>query len=109
MATLAAQTVSRVGLEATYATAGASGDEFDNNGVEFVHIKNGTGGDITVTIETPATVDGLAVAERTVVVTLAEDRFIGPFPRSVYNDSAAKVQLTYSAINLTIALLKLSA
>jgi len=107
MATLTAQTIVRTGLEATYAACAAGGDEFVNTGDEFIHIKNAAVGDQTVTIETPATVDGLAVADRDVVVTAAEERFIGPFSTSVYNDGDAKVQLTYDAVvTLTIAIIK---
>jgi len=107
MATLTAQTVVRAGLKATYASCAAEGDEFVNTGDEFIHIINAAVADQTVTIATPATVDGLAVADRAVVITASEERMIGPFPSSTYNDSAAKVQLTYSAVvTLTIAVLK---
>jgi len=107
MATLTAQTVVRAGLEATYASCAAGGDEFVNTGDEFIHIKNAAVADQTVTIATPATVDGLAVADRAVVITASEERFIGPFPSSTYNDANSKVQLTYDAvITMTIAVLK---
>ena len=53
------------------------------------------------------TVDGLAVADRTVEVTGTEDRMIGPFPKSTYNDAAGKVQLSYDAVaSLTIAVIR---
>ena len=61
----------------------------------------------TVTIATALTVDGLAVADRTVEVTGTEDRMIGPFPKSTYNDAAGKVQLSYDAVaSLTIAVIR---
>jgi len=107
MATLESQEIVRTGLEATYVAAAASGDEFVNTGDEFVHLKNGDSGSHTVTIATPATVDTLAVADRTVVVPASEDRMFGPFPSSTYNDGANKVQLTYDAeADLTIAIIK---
>ena len=108
MATLTAQTIVRAGLEATYAACAGGGDEFVNTGAEFIHIKNGHSGTQTVTIATPNTVDGLAIADRAVAVTNAEERMIGPFPPGIYNDGNGKVQLTYDAVTaLTIAILKL--
>lgn len=108
MATLSVQTINRDGLEATYSACAGGGDEFANAGDEFIHIKNGSGGDITLTIVTQATVDGQAVGDRTVVITAGEERLIGPFPTGTYNDGAGKVQLTYSGVtSLTIGILKL--
>ena len=109
MATLTKQTVIRDGLEATYASAAGGGDEFVNTGREFIHIKNASGGDITLTIVTQQTVDAEAVGDKTVIITLAEERFVGPFPKTVYSDSNEKVQLTYSGVtSLTIAILELT-
>ena len=58
-----------------------------NDGKTFLHVKNGhASDDITVTIETPIEIDGLALADLVVVVGEATERFIGPFPRGVYGD-----------------------
>ena len=106
MATIAAQTISRTGLEAVYSAAASGGDNFVNTGKEFLHVKNGSAGDITVTIVTSATVDGLAVSDRAVVVTANEERFIGPFPTPYYNNASSQVALTYSGVTtLTLAVL----
>jgi len=107
MAELTAQQISRDGLDPTYVACDVAGDDFVNAGDEFIHIKNGDGSPHTVTIVTPATVDGLAVADRDVVVPAGEERMIGPFPAGAYNDENAKVTFTYDAItSLTIAILK---
>jgi len=107
MATLTVQQIVRAGLEATYASCAGGGDEFVNSGDEFIHIKNGHSSPQTVTIETQATVDGLAVADRDVEITNAEERMLGPFPASTYNDANSKVQLTYDGVTaLTIAVIK---
>jgi len=106
MATLVAQSIVRAGLEPAYEACAALGDEFANTGDEFIHIKNGAVAAQTVTIETPATVDGLAVADRAVEIPASEDRMIGPFPASTYNDGEGLVQLTYDAVvTLTIAII----
>ena len=108
MATLlTAQTISRTGLEVEYAACAAGGNEFVNTGVEFIHIKNAAVAEQTVTFATPATVDGLAVADRAVAIPASEERMIGPFPASVYNDGNSKVQMTFDAVvTLTIAVIK---
>ncbi len=107
MPTLTVQSIVRAGLETTYAACDAGGDEFANSGDEFIHIKNDAVAEQILTIETAATVDGLAVADRTVAIPASEERMIGPFPTSAYNDGDDLVQLTYDAVvTLTIAIIK---
>lgn len=109
MATLSIQTIARAGLTPSYASAAGGGDEFANTGIQFAHIKNGSGGDIVVTIATPNSVDGLAIADRTVTVSAGSEEMIGPFPVAHYNDANSKVQLTYDGVtSLTIAILQLT-
>lgn len=107
MATLTVQDVVRAGLEATYASAAAGGDEMPNNDGKkmFLHVVNGGGSDCVMTITTTAVVDGLAVADRTVTVTAAEERFIGPFPIEYYSTTVA---IAYDQVtSVTIAALRL--
>lgn len=109
MATLTIQDITRSGLEATYAAAASGGDKFANNGRVMIHIKNGDASDHTVTVDIPKTVDGQAVTDISVTVTASEERFIGPFPPSIYNDSDGYVNLTYDAVtSVTIGILRLS-
>lgn len=109
MATLTLQPIGRSGITPAYVACTAGGDQFANAGNVFVHIKNASVADITVTIGTPQTVDGLAVADRAVVVPDADEVIIGPFPRATYNDSSGYVQLTYSGVTtLTIAAISLT-
>lgn len=104
MATLVAQAVSRTGLEPSYDSAAAGGDDFANTGVEFLHVKNGSGSPITVTIVTTVTVDSLAVADLAVAIPAGEERMIGPFPCRWYGSST---DITYSDVTtLTIAVLQ---
>ena len=107
MAVLTVQQVVRAGLEPVFVAAAGGGDEFVNTGTEYLEVVNGSGADVTVTIVTPNTVDGLAVTDRAVVVTAGERRKIGPFPTSIYNNSNAKVNVTYSsATSVTVGLFK---
>ena len=113
MATLTAQSIIEAGLEASYAAATGGGDDFVNNGKEFIHVKNGGGGDITVTITAQRTTTNKAgfgpmtKSDSVVIVTAGEERFIGPFPMSAFNNATGKAVITYSGVtSLTIAILK---
>lgn len=107
MAALTVETSSRSGLTPTHNACDAGGDEFVNDGGVMVWVTNGGASERTVTIVSQETVDGLAVADRTVAVPAGEERLIGPFPVSTYNDANSKVQLTYDAVtSLTIAVIK---
>ena len=106
MATLAIQKIVRTGLNPTMAAATAGGDEFPNSGREFFRVANGSGGAITVTFVTPEVRDTLAVADRTVSVPAGEFRYVGPFPRDIYNNVNGRVGVTYSGVtSLTVAAL----
>jgi len=102
------QQIARTGLEAVYAAAVADGAKFANDGRMFVDVVNDSASDVTVTVQTPGTVDGLAIAERTVVVTAGESRKIGPFQPNIYNQSDGMVYMDYSAVtDVTVALMRL--
>ena len=84
--TLAVQEVVRGGLTAGYTAMEASGVAFANEGRSILHVKNLTGG-ATLTVVTPNTVDGLAIADRTVTIPANTETFVGPFQPGVYNQS----------------------
>lgn len=111
MAALTTQAVARTGLEATYASCAGGGDTFLPSKDTILHVKNGSGGDITVTIVTPRT-DGVgnAVADNAIVVTAGEERFIGPFPAEIYaSPSTGLASIAYSGVTtLTIGVFRLA-
>ena len=102
--TLGYQGIARTGLEAAYAAVnGVDGNQFQNDGRMFLHVKNGAGAPITVNIAARADVNDLAV-----VVTNGESRMIGPFPTNLYNDANRRVQVTFSSgTSVTAAVLRL--
>lgn len=106
---IAVQQIVRTGLEATYAAVdAANGNAFPNDGRCFLVVVNGAGAPINVTISTPGTVDGLAVADLVVAVTNAEKREIGPFPPNIYNQADGKVYVDYSSgVTITAAVKRL--
>ena len=105
---LAVQTVSRAGITGSFTAANADGHYIANTEANFfLHVKNGGGSSITVTIETAATVDGLAVADRAVTVANGSEKMIGPFPPNIYNQDDGSVWVTFSAVtSVTVAAFK---
>lgn len=100
MATLTVQPAVRTtnGVNIAGVAAAGGGDSFPNTGKEVVYIKNGGGSGITLTVVTPVTIDGLAVADLTATIGAGESRIIGPFPPAYYSDGSGNVGLTYSAV-----------
>ncbi len=100
-----------IGLGATYTGSLSTSNTYQvrNTGRTFLHFKKSGAGACVVTIETPVTIGGLAVAEQTVSVAASTgDEFIGPFPTNIYNDGSHDVRVTLSEITgLTVAVLEL--
>ncbi|MBF0406470.1 MAG: hypothetical protein HQM10_03890 [Candidatus Riflebacteria bacterium] len=96
------------GLEATYEAANADGNTFTNDGKTLIHVKNGGGSDITVTVDSPVQCNQGFTHDPTVVVTAGENRFIGPFPPSRFN-SEGKGSVSYSGVtDVTVAVIKVA-
>jgi hypothetical protein len=116
MATLSRQTLTEAGLTPTYNAANAGGDQVDNSdGRTFLHVKNASGGSITITIaeqisgttvEDPAlgTLTKTSVAK---AVAAGAEAVIGPFKKAAFNDVNGFIQLTYSGVTtFTVAAFK---
>jgi hypothetical protein len=108
MATLTPQVVVLTGITPTLVAASAGGDEFVNSGRDFIHIKNGDASSMDVTINSQALCN--QGQDHDVVVTVPAstgEKFIGPFPKDRFNDTAGKVQITYSAVtSVTIGIVR---
>lgn len=109
MATLTVQEIVIGGITPSFAAAAGGGDQFLNNGRCFFEAKNGSGGAITVTFVTSATIAGYALADATVSVgATTGDKMAGPFPPDLFNDSSNYVQVTYSGVtSLTVGAFRL--
>ena len=112
MAELTVQQITEAGGVATYVSAAADGDTADNNGNMFLHIKNGSGGSITVTITAVTTsVDSgmygdLTKANASIAIAGSAEAFIGGFAPAAFNDGNSEIAITYSGVtSLTIAAL----
>jgi hypothetical protein len=107
--TLAVQDLSRSGVTPARTAAGASPllnvtdtFNFNNTGKEFLHFMKSGAGACTVTIVTPGTVDGLAVADRTVTVAATTgDVMIGPFPPGYYNTAGTATFAGFTVSEVT--------
>lgn len=109
MATLAVQNITTTGLAATYATATATtGDQFLAASGTFLHVKNANAGSVTCTLTTPTTVDGLALADRDIVIPTATDRFVA-VPDWLYRDptSGLATVVCTPAASVTIAVVRI--
>jgi len=107
------QTLDPGGITPTYGAPNADGYAIPGDGRTMVEVKNTNGAGITVTIDIPVTVDGLAITDKAVAVALTVgDKIIGPFAPSIYNQVAGTwvgyVLLTFSAVaDVTVAWFRL--
>lgn len=112
MAALATQSITLAGTAPAYAAASGGGDTFTPGFRTFLHVKNASGGALTVTVVTPGNVrTGLTVGDVAISVPAAGERMIGPLQAEYFADSAlsGSAQITYSGVtSLTIGAFDLS-
>jgi len=107
-ATLTVQTISAATpITPVYVTPVADGHSFANDGNQFVHIKNATGSTVYITITTPATIGGMAIADVNTAIATGTERMIGPFDPTYFNNSGGTVYVDYSATGVTVGAFKL--
>lgn len=114
MANITQQTedITRAGIDATDTGSLSISDTYfvPNDGRMFLHVKKTGAGSCVVTVVTPGTAAGLAIADLTHTVPASTgDRMIGPFPPDVFNDpSTGMLSYTLSEVTgLTVARLRL--
>lgn len=110
MATLATTLVATVGgiadIDAQAVAAAVGGDTAAVGPGLFLFVKNASVGSVTVTVATPGTVSGHAVADATLVVAAAKSGII-PLT-NVFRGSTGRAAITYSAVTtVTVAVFKL--
>ncbi len=116
MANLTVQTITEAGIAASYSSAGGSGDTAANDGRLLLHVKNGGGAaiDVTITAQKPTTskpgFGSVAKSNAVVNIGAGADKFIGPFPVTAFNNAAGQIAIGYSATtSVTVAALRLPA
>jgi len=104
VATLSTQQIAITGPAITYTAAAGGGDKIAPDGRTFLHVKNGGGSSITVTIDVPGTTYGQNNPDVPVTVPNAGERMIGPIPPEIANPSDGLVAIAYSAVtSVTVA------
>lgn len=95
---LTVQEVVASGTVPALVAAITDGHSVPNNGNSFVMVSNAHTAALTLTFIHPGTVDGLAVADRTVSVAAASTAFIGPFSMNYNQAGGYNIHLDYSAV-----------
>lgn len=109
------QTVEAIGLAAVYDPVTMDGIAFVNDGAAIVHVKNGSGVTVTVTVQSVGEVDGITIPHLTVAVPAGTEAFAGAFAPDTYNQGEdpdvdvdfGKVYVDFSsAASVTVAVLE---
>lgn len=110
MATLSTQTIVAAGLDPTYAAASGGGDKVVPGPTTFLHVINGGGSSVTVTVATPGNFyAAVANPDLTVTVGASGEQMI-PIPATPFADSSDSglASITYSGVtSVTVAALRI--
>jgi hypothetical protein len=95
----AAQLVSDAGLAPPVVQVPTAVDTytFPNDGKTLLYIEHGAGAS-NVTIITPGTVRGKAIADAVVALAISGRTLVGPFPPDLYNDASGLVTISFSEV-----------
>ncbi|MBT2696345.1 hypothetical protein J7E79_02700 [Bacillus sp. ISL-40] len=108
MADINVQSISQAGITPSFVAASGAGDAFRNDGKSFLHIKNGGGSSITVTIDSVEKCNQGFDHDLTATITAGQDRILGPFEAKRFNDTDGKLKVSYSAVTtVTVAAFRL--
>jgi hypothetical protein len=100
------QSVLAAGLAPTYEPANAAGNSYRLVAGQVLHVKNADAAAHTVTINTPITVEGLTVTNRTVTVAAGAAQFIGLGSSTAHRQADGTARVDYDAVtNVTVAVL----
>ncbi len=110
MATLTVQETDLDGVVPSYTACAGGGDEFPNDGRTILHLKNGSGSPITVTVDSRVTCDQGSDHNSVTSVGAGAEAMIGPFDITRFNDSSnGRAAITYSGVtSLTIGVIKVA-
>lgn len=109
MATLTTQTIVAAGLAPTFAAAAGGGDKVVPGDRTFLHVKNGGGSPITVTVAVPGTFyAAVANPDLTVTVDAAGEKLIPVPPLFADSSDSGLAAVTYSGVtSVTVAALRI--
>jgi len=84
-------------VETQVAGDSANGHYIVNRGDTVLHLINGSGGEITVTLVTAKTVDGIAIADISIAVAAGTEQFVKPLNPSIFNNNLGQVNIDLTA------------
>lgn len=108
---LASQTADSDGLTVAFTAANADGHSIAGGGDVILLVDNASGGSVDVTVQTPATQDGLAIADQVVACATGEVTAIAglhprTFDRALGATDAGKVYVDFESVtSVTVAAL----
>lgn len=96
---LAVQQITRSGngLVQSNGAANAAGHSVPNDGQVFLEVVTTTNACV-VTIDTPGSVDGNAIANKTHSIGTATTRKLGPYPPSTYNQADNSIYVDFDLV-----------
>ncbi|REE62124.1 hypothetical protein BX257_4737 [Streptomyces sp. 3212.3] len=97
MASLNATAVPPTGAAVAYTPASAGGDTCPTGAGVLLMVKNSDASPHTVTLVTPGTVNGLAIADRAIPVAAGAEVAI-PVNRDYRNPATGRASITYDAV-----------
>jgi hypothetical protein len=109
LAAIASQQIGGGGITPTYAAASAGGDTFNPDSRTLLHVKNGGGSAITVTLTVQGSGPGGNPAQNRVIsVPNGSERMFGPFDPAGFADVNGNCAIAYSAVTtVTVAAFRL--
>ncbi|GAA2990807.1 hypothetical protein [Streptosporangium longisporum] len=107
MAALTTQVLVPGGSASTLTAASGGGDTATPGDGVWLEVNNGDASSKTVTLATPATYNGLAIADRAVTIPAGE-RWKIPLPR-MYAGGDGQASITYSAVtSVTVGVFRIA-
>lgn len=99
------QAATSAGLAVAFEPANVEGNSFAPKRGRALVVRNGSGSSITVTLPTPATADGLAIADRTVTLAAGAQAHVGLGAQGgIYAQTTGLVHVDYSVVTtVTVA------
>jgi hypothetical protein len=85
------------GIVPALAAVSANNNKFANDGRCFIDVANGADAPITVTFQTPGSVNGLAIADPAIAVANGVTRRFGPFEPGIFNQDDGMVYVDFSS------------
>ncbi len=99
MATLVTQPITQAGTIPAYVAAAAGGDKVSPGPTTWLHVKNGGGAPITVTVDSVTPCSQGSDHNLAVVVNNGAEKMIGPLPADRFASAVdGLVAVTYSAV-----------